>query len=218
MGQDKEWPAAWAAQIGARIRELRDVAGLSAQKLSTRCEELGFPIPRSTIANIESGRKESIPVHEVSVIAKALDVPPLAVLFPIDQPAQVHALPGQAMSAWAGWQWFSGQDKDLQDMAEANRAAGRIGVFLRAYQSFTHGFNQWTFWEGVRSDLVALEGPDALARHNPHVAESLTTAVQQIAMHARTLQRAGLELPVFPPKLAAAVEQALVQMESEGNG
>ena len=63
------------ARIGRAVAVLRKARGLSAQKLSDRCTELGYPIAQSTIANIESGRKRDIPVREVIAFAAALNVP-----------------------------------------------------------------------------------------------------------------------------------------------
>lgn len=62
--------------IGARVAALRRERGWSAQHLADRCTELGYTLPRSTVANIESGRKRDIPVQEVVVFAAALGVAP----------------------------------------------------------------------------------------------------------------------------------------------
>lgn len=108
MGQDgREWSNAWARRIGENVAMLRKEAGISAQRLSELCGELGYPIPRSTIANIESGRKRDIPVQEVAVIARAMKVPPIRVLYEITSPS-VEIVPGVNRSAFEAAEWFSG--------------------------------------------------------------------------------------------------------------
>jgi transcriptional regulator with XRE-family HTH domain len=110
MGQtdlNDEWPAQWSKQIGTRLQRYRKAAKLSASALSERCSEAGYPIPRSTIANLESGRKEAVPVHEVVVLAKALAIPPLALLYGIDEAGEVDVLPDLKASGWDAWIRFA---------------------------------------------------------------------------------------------------------------
>lgn len=71
-----EW-FAWA--ISTRRKALK----LTASELARRTDELGYPISRSTIAKIESNlRSGKIDVAEVLVLAAALDIPPVLLLFP----------------------------------------------------------------------------------------------------------------------------------------
>ncbi len=45
---------------------------MSAQDLADRCAEIGHPIPRNVIANMESGRRATLPLVDVLVLAEAL--------------------------------------------------------------------------------------------------------------------------------------------------
>ncbi|MCV0334090.1 MAG: helix-turn-helix transcriptional regulator [Microbacterium sp.] len=54
---------------------------MSAERLSTR-----VPMSRAVIANIESGRKRDITIDEMLALAWALDVPPVALALPLEQP------------------------------------------------------------------------------------------------------------------------------------
>lgn len=83
MKQPSDWPGEWTKQIGRAVARHRKMKGLSAQALSDKCAEVGFSIPRNTITNLENGRKEGIPIHEVWVLAKALEVAPIDLLFPL---------------------------------------------------------------------------------------------------------------------------------------
>lgn len=109
MKQSEEWPAAWTAIIGQAIRARRKELGWSAQNLSDRCGELDCSIPRNTIANLENGRKESIPVHEIAVLARALFVPPIELLFPADVSDTVTTTPAHPEQTMIdAMHWFDG--------------------------------------------------------------------------------------------------------------
>jgi transcriptional regulator with XRE-family HTH domain len=81
---------------------------MSAQELADETERLGHGISRSQIANYESGRKKSLDVAELLVIAAALRVPPLQLLFPGEQDDDVDLLPGQRTSTFHAIVWFTG--------------------------------------------------------------------------------------------------------------
>lgn len=95
-------------RIGKAVERERKSAGMTAVQLSARCEELGLPIHRTTLSKIESGRS-SFDVGELVVLAKALGVPPLELLYPGLPDAKVEGVPGQVERAWQVAQWFSGE-------------------------------------------------------------------------------------------------------------
>lgn len=108
MGQDegRSWGHAWSARIGRNIAKVRKERGLSAQALANRCSELGHSIPRSTLANIESGRNRSMPVQEIAVIAQALGVPPVRLLYDVE--TMVEPVPGVSVPGLEAAEWFAG--------------------------------------------------------------------------------------------------------------
>lgn len=67
--------------LGSRLAYYRKLAGLSAERLSHR-----VPMSRAVIANIESGRKRDVTVDEMLALAWALDIPPVALALPVEQP------------------------------------------------------------------------------------------------------------------------------------
>lgn len=98
MGQlePRLWASSVAGQVGRNIQRARKLASMSAQELSNACEGMGYPIPRSTIANIESGRKETVSLQELLVIAEVLDTPPITLIYyPFDAAEVVEKVPGQ---------------------------------------------------------------------------------------------------------------------------
>lgn len=82
---------------------------MTVQRLSERCTELGYPIPRSTLTNLELGRKEALVVQELVVIAEALRIPPVELLFPALVTGQTEFLPGQTTMTWHALRHFTGE-------------------------------------------------------------------------------------------------------------
>ena len=107
--EQSDWSSAWTAAIGEQVRVWRERRGVkSVQKLADRCAELGCPIPRATLDAFERGRRSSLPVHELAVIAAALDVPPTLLLFPLSDDS-VEVLPGLSAEPTTAVRWFAGE-------------------------------------------------------------------------------------------------------------
>jgi hypothetical protein len=107
-GTDKgTWPHPQVLRIGEAIRALR--GRRSAQWLSDATAELGDQVGRSTITDIEIGRRKYVAVHELSVIAAALGVSPAALLTHGSMPdGDVEFLPGRAAPAHEVTAWWGG--------------------------------------------------------------------------------------------------------------
>ncbi|MGW0038403.1 helix-turn-helix domain-containing protein [Gordonia sp. NPDC003376] len=92
--QTSQWALDTYQRFGEALRQQRDNKGMTAQQLSDRTTELGYPISRSAIANAESGRKKALDITEVIILAKALDVSPLELIYPGLIDAEVEVTPG----------------------------------------------------------------------------------------------------------------------------
>lgn len=88
-----QWAEETHLRIAAAIKRYR--GEMSAQQLSERTAELGYPLSRSQIANYESGRKKNLDIAELLVIAAALNLPPALLLYPDLPDGDVEVLPGQ---------------------------------------------------------------------------------------------------------------------------
>jgi transcriptional regulator with XRE-family HTH domain len=97
MTHDADWAKALHQRIAKAIRDARQ-GRFTAQELADETERLGYPISRSQIANYESGRKQSLDVSELIVIAAALNVPPLRLMFAGTADQTVEMLPGRPTS------------------------------------------------------------------------------------------------------------------------
>ena len=94
-------------RIVAAIKSAR--GNRSAQWLADETERLGYPISRAAIANYESGRKKGLDIAELLVLAAALRIPPLTLLFPQLPDGPVEVLPSYETTSWDAATWFSGE-------------------------------------------------------------------------------------------------------------
>jgi transcriptional regulator with XRE-family HTH domain len=102
------WEDRLSAQVGANIAAARGRLGVSAQWLSDRLGDLGAPLPRPTISQIETGQR-TVSLAEAISIAAALGVPPAELVF---DPAEraVEALPGRAdVTGEEACAWMAGE-------------------------------------------------------------------------------------------------------------
>ncbi len=99
-----DWELRVTSAIAAQMRQWRGKRRLSAQALADRTAALGMEVARTTLADLENGRRESVRVPELLIIARALDISP-ADLLAGNGGAEVS--PGDPMSradaaAWLG--------------------------------------------------------------------------------------------------------------------
>ncbi|BBX00467.1 hypothetical protein MMOR_14030 [Mycolicibacterium moriokaense] len=114
MPQDwepKDWAEAHASRAAREIARLREPR--SAQWLSDRTAELGYRVSRSVIADLENGRRKYLAVHELVVLAKALDVAPLQLLYGQDNALTIEYLPGDEVTRLSAVQNFSGISEEI---------------------------------------------------------------------------------------------------------
>lgn len=169
------WSDRIAATVAEQVRRLRSERGMSAQQLSDATAQLGHPVKRSIIADMESGRRTVLPVADWLVLAAALDVPPVALMFPADAES-AEPRPGVICEPAAAHHWISGYVVDPAD-----------GVTVRAkYQAARRDA------AGLTLDVARRVLTDAWAR-NPSAASDIgmQRAVQQIARLDDLLDASG---------------------------
>jgi transcriptional regulator with XRE-family HTH domain len=117
IGMSDSWPDEVTARIAAEIKRLRGER--SGQWLSDRTAELGHRVSRSTISEIETGRRKSITVTDLILLAWALRVPPIRLLYPELPDGRVEIIPGWPASSIEAATWFSGETThDTEQVAE----------------------------------------------------------------------------------------------------
>jgi len=108
-----EWADRVQANVAGEVRRRRKEMGWSAQDLADQCEQLGHPIPRNVIANMESGRRASLPLVDVMVLAAALETYPVCLIFPVGYVERTQELPFQGLvPTWDALRRFTG-DEDM---------------------------------------------------------------------------------------------------------
>ncbi|MFF3276923.1 helix-turn-helix domain-containing protein [Streptomyces chrestomyceticus] len=130
-----EWVDRVKANVAGEVRRRRKEKGWSAQDLADRCEQLGHPIPRNVIANMESGRRANLPLVDVMVLATALRTYPVCLIFPVGYVDRTQELPFQdlvptwdALRRFTGEQELSGYDAGLVPSFELHASLVRTAL------------------------------------------------------------------------------------------
>lgn len=192
----EEWAARITKAVIAEVRRARKELGMTAQDLADACEELGHPIPRNVIANWESGRRLTLTVPELIVLARAVDTPPAALVFPLGG-SSVEYLPSERSDPWTAFSWFVGEDVD--------HATGDAALF-RTYASKEENLrtSHHDAWQ-----LQFLPGGDTWPPGSDAKFELLVQAVRSELLPIRArLREWDLTPPPLPSHLAFLDEEA----------
>jgi transcriptional regulator with XRE-family HTH domain len=195
-----EWTNQVMATVAAEVRRRRKERDMSAQELADACAEIGHPIPRNVIANMESGRRSILPLVDVIVLAEALGTHPALLIFPLGHVSQVQRLPLQdAVSPWEAMSWFDGDSGYGMD-----RALIRA---LREYQRHeAFGIDAWNDMRNYDSDARSATDPKRRA-HARRAAERaiarLETAIARSSASRERIRRILGPAGQLPPDLSA---------------
>lgn len=207
------WPARFTRAIASQVRLYRRQRGLSAQQLSQKCTDIGLEISRSTIADLENGRRVVLTVAELYVLAVALDLPPIELAVPLGRAPSTEVLPGRLAPVWDVARWFRG-DSALHlaaggsDLAFADPDDSLpIDLFARHQMTVEH----WRTMDSmVRLQAAVLAEVRASGR--PDLEASVRTmdtfhgnreGAERDLQEVRAIIRThGLRPPPLPPELA----------------
>ncbi|QDO51639.1 helix-turn-helix transcriptional regulator [Streptomyces sp. RLB3-5] len=104
-----DWSPSFTVRVAEQIRRARKAAGLTVAEAADACAALGLAVPKTTITNLETGRRSSIDLAEFLVLAEVCKVPPISLLFPLGAEASVAVLPDREVSTWEAVAWFTGE-------------------------------------------------------------------------------------------------------------
>ena len=110
----KDWADEQAARIAATVKRLRGKR--SGQWLSDRTAELGHRVSRTTISELENGKRKYVSTAEICVLAWALKVPPVQLLYPNLPDGLVEVVPDVSVSSIHAATWFSGETVFYPDL------------------------------------------------------------------------------------------------------
>lgn len=212
------WPERVMESIAQEIRAWRDRREISGKELAARCAELGFPIARNVIANIESGRRSGISVPELIVIAMALNVPPILLIYPIGRDKLVEIGPEHEIAPWFAVKWFIADNRPPaellggraeMDTADAMREWEEAAAVFTAYRRHDSLVRRYRY---VRDDMMAEirrmaepsppEREDAAGLTQARVdllAKDLVRAADAVRRHRQHMRDDGYVLPELPP-------------------
>lgn len=184
---------------------------MSAQQLADRTAELGMPIPRSVLANLESGRRETVSLAEILVLAAALGVSPMELMCPVGFDEKTEMLPGRIMDPREVMRWFTGEMKlQITEAAATLRPPGtdeRSSTYLVEYHDQLISRLRVQEADAARALADAkAEGADDRAfedaRYKKNVADEWRNFIREPLRQTRAEMRArGMVLPKLPPDI-----------------
>jgi transcriptional regulator with XRE-family HTH domain len=188
-----------AADIGKRVHLYRDRAGLSAKQVADECERLGMPsISRTVITKLENGRREDVSTTELQVLAAALGVPAVLLLFPLGHAETVEVLPGLDVDPWGAIKWFTGNSEDPADPRAGSRWGLRNPLGL---------WSEHELWDGqipvVWRDLQEETSAKGQASYQARL--QVAMPLQALSRIREVMQQEGLTPPPMSPETASIV-------------
>jgi transcriptional regulator with XRE-family HTH domain len=199
-----EWVDQVMATVAAEVRRRRRELGWSAQDLADKCAEIGHPIPRNVIANMESGRRSNLPLVDVMVLAEALNTPPICLIYPVGYVDEVQRLPLQdSTPPLSALSWFTGEETDLgvdDDMLRYFRAHQAAEQQLQSARR-DEEYARYHSGTAPNADRKA----EAL-RSQARAAEAADDAESRLRRIRAFIREQGVTPPFLWPDLAAAID------------
>jgi 8-oxo-dGTP pyrophosphatase MutT (NUDIX family)/transcriptional regulator with XRE-family HTH domain len=129
---------------------------MSAQQLADRCSQLGMEIPRAVLANLENGRRATVSVAELLVLAEALQVPPLLLVVPLGRQELTEILPNAQTPAFEAARWWRGEGAWIEDPGDGLSAVSDMRKKNPVERVFEH--------QDLVARLIATRAATAITR------------------------------------------------------
>lgn len=164
----RQWDQALAKRIGEAVKHRRNELGWPQQRLAEVTARLGYPLTGVVISQIETNaRGGRVDVAEIVVLAAAMFVPPVQLLYPDLVDGTVDLLPGCTTSSIRAVEWFSGNveplatggDTDEEDgflMWEAGARPTMLSRRLDELRRTVSALPDGDAAEAVRDEIAAL--------------------------------------------------------------
>jgi transcriptional regulator with XRE-family HTH domain len=181
-------------QVGVNAQKVRKARGLSLATVAERMTTLGRPMTLNSVSKIEL-QKRGVDLDDLVALARALDVPPLVLVFPIGDKPTVELLPGYEVRPWTAARWFTGEQPlpvEAPGEAWVDRQLGEDSP-AALYRMNDELIRRW-----LRANRSVQESID-LGRGASEVALELRdNALDDISRHRREMRRLGLEPDPLP--------------------
>ncbi|MFE5580180.1 helix-turn-helix domain-containing protein [Kitasatospora sp. NPDC056531] len=180
-----DWHDRITRDVIRAITRRRKFLGLSAQDVADETGELGHEVPRNVIANWESGRRKTITIPELIVVAEVLDAAPVELLFSPALGGSIDYLPEMSSDRWSALAHFTGE------------ARHSLGMYrLRLYREHAR---IWQELQEEHHEAVQLEfklfreewPPGSQEKRDAFIA-AIRERLQPVRSHMREI---GLEVP-----------------------
>jgi transcriptional regulator with XRE-family HTH domain len=99
-----------AAEVARNIERVRKARQLKQKDVSDRLRKAGRPMLATVVSKVERGERR-IDVDDLIAFGRALEVPPLLLLYPLGEQDEVEVLKGQRVPTWEALKWFVGDDR-----------------------------------------------------------------------------------------------------------
>ncbi|MGW5376234.1 hypothetical protein ACWESM_12380 [Nocardia sp. NPDC003999] len=132
------WDAALALRVGQSVKALREAETpkASAAKLADRSARYGYALTKAQISDLELGRKKTVTLAELIVLAATLGVPPVQLIYPELPDGEVEVWPGFGTTSVTAAQWFSGEitARDIADVPLTEKSTNSRISAAREYE------------------------------------------------------------------------------------
>jgi transcriptional regulator with XRE-family HTH domain len=194
------------------LRRYREMRGLSRDQLADACARYGAPhLTYSALVNIETGRKgkdgvrrRDVTVDELTVLARALGVPPVALLFPVGYADTTAPTPGHTAPTWDALRWFTGEGPLPTPTGDADRPWGVTNDDYADWRADRAGLTDYRWHERYLEEWRAdrTEARRARSTAAREDAEQRAAEAEPKLWDVRVrLREKGLRLPELPAEL-----------------
>lgn len=181
------WAETRAQRIGLEVKALR--GRRSGQWLADETAAYGHTVSRTTISEIENGKRKDITLGEITVLARALRVPPLLLIYPDLALGPVEVLPGTEVTSANAARWFSGESPLPDDHTAFDSAAMRPLIWTRhLYTLATRVRQALNFAASIK------DAPNASPADHATAADRFEAAFEQLTTFVDTMNQAGFDV------------------------
>ncbi|HEX2301813.1 MAG TPA: helix-turn-helix transcriptional regulator [Pseudonocardiaceae bacterium] len=201
---DAAWPLRVTSLIGGQIKRHRQ-GRITARELADRCEQLGHRVETQVIANMEAGRRTNVSAAELIVLAEALDVPTVALLFPVGEVAEVEALPGDMRDTWDALRRFTGEPPQTFPSRERSEVWRAASEPLRLYRQHQRLLSDLDESDRRKSQALTAKlglGTESEREAADKVLDAESWAVRHVEARIKDLRQRMRDQGITPPPLS----------------
>jgi transcriptional regulator with XRE-family HTH domain len=153
------WEVEYAHRTGREVQRLRKAAGLTAQQLGDRAEQLGLKMTRQAISDLENGRRRYVTTAELVILAVALGTPPICLIYPGPYDNSIEIVPGRPGVQFDAAQWFSGIDLGTVPIVPAQESELELGGNSDTAERL-EAWRELSVLEGIRGTKLVINDED----------------------------------------------------------